>query len=169
MNYFSDGQNNWYFIHLSKNNEPIKIYLKDSISQMPLEKPTNVLQIIAESIINDADELKQKYLLQINRHIKQTLLDSISELSSEAIEKEYGQYFERAGVFFNTEKELSDVDIQKLLNETRLLNIEIELFPHDEDGVVCLCLGNLIDPFMRKWICAMEDKYNNSEGFIENG
>lgn len=66
MNYFSEGQNIWYFIHHAKNNEPIKIYLKDSISQIPLEKPSNVLLIIAESIINDADDLKKNYLKQIN-------------------------------------------------------------------------------------------------------
>lgn len=169
MNYFSDGQNNWYFIHLSKNNEPIKIYLKDSISQMPLEKPSNVLQIIAESIINDVDELKQKYLLQINKYIKQTLFDSIDELSSEAIQEKYGQYFGRVGVFFNYEIGLSDADIQKLFNETRLLSIEVEIVLNEPEGLVSFCSANLIDPFMIRWICAFENKYHFSEGFIECG
>jgi len=169
MKYFSEGQNHWYFIHQSKNNQPIKIYLKDSVSQVVMDKPSNVLQIISESIINDADELKQKYLSQINEYIKQTLLDSIRELSSEAIEKEYGQYFERAGVFLKNEKLLSDSDIQKLIKETRLLSIQVEVFLNEQEGLVSFCSANLIDPFMKRMSCAVENKYNFGEGFIEFG
>jgi hypothetical protein len=131
--------------------------------------PSNILQIILGVVINDLDYLKQEYLIRINSFVRESVLYSINTLSSEEIELEYGKYFERIGIFFDKIIGLSEADFRKLLNETRLLSIEIELFNHEEDGVVCFCSGYLIDPFMNRWCCAIQSQYNHSEDFIDNG
>jgi len=173
MEFIKEDKNSWYFIHDSNGKEPIKICLslralnEESIIY-PSDPPT-ILRIIAESLSRDAELLKQEYIDNLLPYLE-SRWEEINP-ADENYYKEYGVYLERLSIFLNKEKKLSNSDFIKLRKEVKLLCITFELYVSNANSEmpVIYCSAYVIDPFMTTWVSAIENKYNDGEGFIEFG
>jgi hypothetical protein len=180
MEFIKEDKNRWYFINQTIKSDPIKIYLSLQNLGVSIDYPTEpptFLQIIAESLARDAEELKKEFTDQIKENfIDGLLFDGESKYGQNY--KNYEEYFthisehtifiQRSGVFINEKEKLSDIDLKKIANETRLLYIEFELFKHlATSQIMSHCYGIVIDPFMRRFQICVENKYHEGEPFIE--
>ena len=77
MEFIKEDKNRWYFINQTIKSDPIKIYLSLQNLGVSIDYPTEpptFLQIIAESLARDAEELKKEFTDQIKENFIDGLL-----------------------------------------------------------------------------------------------